>query len=133
MVEPLTDAVLETHNLSKNFGGLKATHDVSLSLHRNELHAVIGPNGAGKSTLVNLLAGEFAPSTGTIMLEGRDITSLTAWRRTRAGVARSFQRTNIFLPLSVHENVRLAAQASTGTMASLLGRASNASSLIATA
>ncbi len=133
MAEPLTDAVLETRGLSKNFGGLKATHDVSLSLHRNELHAVIGPNGAGKSTLVNLLAGEFAPSAGTILLEGRDITGLNTWRRTRAGVARSFQRTNIFLPLSVHENVRLAAQASTGTVASLFGRASNASTLIATA
>ncbi len=133
MAETLSEAVLETRGLSKSFGGLKATHDVSLSLHRNELHAVIGPNGAGKSTLVNLLAGEFAPSTGSILLEGRDITGLNTWRRTRAGVARSFQRTNIFLPLTVQENVRLAAQASTSTIASLLARASNASSLIITA
>jgi branched-chain amino acid transport system ATP-binding protein len=126
-------AVLETRGLSKNFGGLKAAQNVSLSLHRNELHAVIGPNGAGKSTLVNLLAGEFAPSDGTILLEGRDVTALTNWRRTRAGIARSFQRTNIFLPLSVHENVRLSAQAQTGTLASLIGRASRATSLMTTA
>ena len=124
--------VLQTEGLSKSFGGLQATRDVSLSLHRNELHAVIGPNGAGKSTLVNLLAGEFAPSTGRILLEGRDITSLNVWQRTRAGVARSFQRTNIFLPLTVHENVRLAAQARTGTLSSLMRRATNARALFET-
>ena len=122
--------VLATENLSKNFDGLKATDDVSLALHRNELHAIIGPNGAGKSTLVNLLAGEFAPSQGRILLEGEDITPLNAWQRTRAGIARSFQRTNIFLPLSVHENVRLAAQAPTGTLAALTRRANRAQYLI---
>jgi branched-chain amino acid transport system ATP-binding protein len=128
-----TSPVLETRGLSKSFGGLKATSNVSLSLHRNELHAVIGPNGAGKSTLVNLLAGELAPGEGTILLEGRDVTHLKSWRRTRAGIARSFQRTNIFLPLSVQENVRLAAQASTGTLATLTSRTSRARALIATA
>jgi branched-chain amino acid transport system ATP-binding protein len=133
MIDAASAAVLETHGLSKNFGGLKATHDVSLSLHRHELHAVIGPNGAGKSTLVNLLAGEFAPNAGTILLEGRDVTGLTNWRRTRAGIARSFQRTNIFLPLSVHENVRLSAQARTTTVASLIGRASRATALMTAA
>ena len=116
-------AVLEVQNLSKNFGGLRATRDVSLALHRNELHAIIGPNGAGKSTLVNLLAGEFAPTSGRIVLEGRDITGLNVWRRTRAGIARSFQRTNIFPSLSVLENVRLAAQARTGIVQSLFARA----------
>ena len=125
--------ILATEGLSKNFGGLAATRDVSLALHRNQLHAIIGPNGAGKSTLVNLLAGEFAPTAGRILLEGRDITHLTAWRRTRAGVARSFQRTNIFLPLSVHENVRLAAQASTPTLSALTRRASRTAALIETA
>jgi branched-chain amino acid transport system ATP-binding protein len=126
-------AVLETVALSKSFGGLKATNAVSLALHRNELHAVIGPNGAGKSTLVNLLAGEFAPSEGSILLDGFDVTALTNWRRTRAGIARSFQRTNIFLPLSVHENVRLAAQAQTSTIATLTRRTSVARDLMLTA
>ena len=125
--------VLATEGLSKNFGGLLATRDVSLALHRNQLHAIIGPNGAGKSTLVNLLAGEITPSAGTIFLDGRDITHLTAWKRTRAGVARSFQRTNIFLSLTVLENVRLAAQAATGTLRSLLHRAASARDLVATA
>jgi len=121
--------ILETTSLSKNFGGLRATRNVSLALHRNELHAVIGPNGAGKSTLVNLLAGEILPSEGRILLEGADITPLNVWRRTRAGVARSFQRTNIFLPLTVHENVRLAAQARTGLLHSLKRSASGARGL----
>ena len=133
MSDPANALVLQTEGLSKNFGGLKASRDVSLALHRNELHAVIGPNGAGKSTLVNLLAGEFPPSAGRILLEGRDITDLNVWRRTRAGVARSFQRTNIFLPMTVHENVRLAAQAGTKTLAALTRRAIRARSLIETA
>ena len=131
MADLAATPVLQTENLSKNFGGLSATRDVSLSLHRNELHAVIGPNGAGKSTLVNLLAGEFAPSSGRIFLEGLDVTGLDVWRRTRAGIARSFQRTNIFLPMTVHENVRLAAQARTPTLRALTHRASNALALFA--
>ena len=130
MADDATPPILQTEGLSKNFGGLRATRDVSLALHRNELHAVIGPNGAGKSTLVNLLAGELAPSTGRILLEGQDITALNVWRRTRAGVARSFQRTNIFMPLTVIENVRLAAQAKTATLATLVRRASTASVLV---
>jgi branched-chain amino acid transport system ATP-binding protein len=125
--------ILQTEHLSKSFGGLRASNDVTLALFRNQLHAVIGPNGAGKSTLVNLLAGEFAPSSGRILLEGQDVTALTAWRRTRAGIARSFQRTNIFLPLTVHENVRLAAQAQTTVVASLLRSAAGAGALMAKA
>jgi branched-chain amino acid transport system ATP-binding protein len=102
---------LETSGLSKSFGGLRAVRDVSLSLHAGELHALIGPNGAGKSTLVNLLSGEFRPTAGTIRLLGRDVTGEAPWSMTRLGVARSFQRTNIFRHLSVLENVRLAVQA----------------------
>ena len=103
--------LLVTRGLSKSFGGLKAVREVDLSLSPGELHAVIGPNGAGKSTLVNLLGGELPPSSGTIVLAGHRIESLPAHRRVHAGIARSFQRTNIFRPLSVRENVRLAAQA----------------------
>jgi branched-chain amino acid transport system ATP-binding protein len=90
---------------------LVAVCDVSISLHRGELHAVIGPNGAGKTTLVNMLSGEIRPSAGDIFLEGRNVTGQPAWRMTRMGVGRSFQRTNIFSSLTVLENVRLAAQA----------------------
>jgi len=103
--------VLETTALSKSFGGLAAVRDVSISLRRGELHALIGPNGAGKSTLVNLLAGEVRPTSGEIRLDGHPIEHLSAPRMARAGVGRSFQRTNIFPSLSILENVRLAAQA----------------------
>jgi branched-chain amino acid transport system ATP-binding protein len=113
MSEPRTNraAVLATHGLSRNFGGLAAVRDVSIALHHGELHAVIGPNGAGKTTLVNMLSGTLAPSAGRILLEGRDVAGEPVWRMARLGVGRSFQRTNIFLPLSVLENVRLAVQA----------------------
>ena len=84
---------------------------VSLTLRAGELHAVIGPNGAGKSTLVNLLAGELPPTEGSIWLNGADITGLDAGRRARAGIGRTFQRTDLMLDLPVLENVRLAAQA----------------------
>jgi branched-chain amino acid transport system ATP-binding protein len=109
-----TDAgpiVLATEALSKSFGGLRAVCDVSLGLMRHELHAVIGPNGAGKSTFVNLLAGELRPSAGRILLDGRDITATPVHQRAHLGIARSFQRTDIFKSLTVLENVRLAAQA----------------------
>jgi len=85
--------------------------DVSIALNRGELHALIGPNGAGKSTLVNLLSGELRPTSGTITLDGHPVTGTSAPRMAQAGVARSFQRTNIFAPLTIRENVRLAAQA----------------------
>jgi branched-chain amino acid transport system ATP-binding protein len=84
---------------------------VSLSLHHGELHAVIGPNGAGKTTLVNLLSGEIRPTAGRIELTGREVTGEPAWRLAQLGIGRSFQRTNIFAPLTVLENVRLATQA----------------------
>jgi branched-chain amino acid transport system ATP-binding protein len=105
--------LLETIALCRNFGGLKAVRDVSMSLALGELHAVIGPNGAGKSTLVNLLSGDVTPSSGTIQLAGADISRAPSHRRPHLGIARSFQRTNIFKPLTAFENVRLAAQAVT--------------------
>jgi branched-chain amino acid transport system ATP-binding protein len=103
--------VLATQGLRRNFGGLAAVRDVSISLQQGELHAVIGPNGAGKTTLVNLLAGALKPSAGRIVLEGRDVAGAPAWRMARLGIGRSFQRTNILANLSVLENVRLAVQA----------------------
>lgn len=106
-----SSAVLSTRALSKTFGGLRAVRDVTLDLHRNELHAVIGPNGAGKSTFVNLLTGQFRPTSGRLFLDGCDITATPAWRMPHLGIARSFQRTNILKSLTALENVRLAAQA----------------------
>ncbi len=108
----MTDAsILSARNMTKTFGGLVAVRDVTLDLAPRELHAVIGPNGAGKSTFVNLLTGQFAPTSGQMFLEGRDITGTPAHKMPSLGIARSFQRTNILKTLTVLENVRLAAQA----------------------
>ncbi|HEX7437626.1 MAG TPA: ABC transporter ATP-binding protein, partial [Caldimonas sp.] len=84
---------------------------VSIDLQRGEVHAVIGTNGAGKSTLINMLSGELAPTEGTIRLAGADITAWSQPKRARAGIGRSYQRTNIFDAFSVFENARLSAQA----------------------
>lgn len=104
--------MMEARGLSRRFGGLLAVADVSLTLRVGELHAVIGPNGAGKSTLVNLLAGELAPTQGTIHLDSSDITAFGAGRRAKAGIGRTFQRNNLMPNMTVLENVRLAAQVS---------------------
>jgi len=102
--------ILATRGLTCRFGGLVAVGDVSLELHRGKLHALLGPNGAGKSTFINLLSGELPPSGGSIALRGQDISRWTPDRRSRAGLGRSYQRTSVYLDLSVYENCRLAAQ-----------------------
>jgi len=104
------EPVLRIRSLSRNFGGLAAVKDVSLDLHVSELHAVIGPNGAGKSTLINLMSGDLRPSSGSIRYEGREIAGLSADRISRLGIARSYQKVNIFPWFTVFENCRLAAQ-----------------------
>jgi len=108
---PAGDVLLQAERLTRRFGGLAAVDDVTLDLLRGEVHAVIGTNGAGKSTLVNMLSGELTPSAGRIRLAGADISAWSQPRRARAGIGRSYQRTNIFDSLSVHENARLSAQA----------------------
>ena len=101
--------LLETRGLSKNFGGLKAVSDVNFRIERGEVRAVIGPNGAGKTTFVSLISGRIAPSAGTILFEGADVTALPAFRRVQRGIAYTFQITSIYANLSVAENVALAA------------------------
>ena len=120
----MTEALLSARKLTRRFGGLAAVNDVTLDLWRERIHAVIGPNGAGKSTLTNLLSGDLAPTTGTITLAGRDVTGWSPERISRAGLGRSYQKTNIFLPFTVWENVRLAAQSRTPHAAGWLRRAS---------
>ena len=104
------ELLLAATGLTKRFGGLAAVNGVSLELHRNRIHAVIGPNGAGKSTLTNLLSGDLVPTSGKVMLGGRDATGWSAEKISQHGLGRSYQKTNIFLPFTVWENVRLAAQ-----------------------
>jgi ABC-type branched-subunit amino acid transport system ATPase component len=102
--------LLESHALTKVFGGLVAVNAVDFRVRRGELRAVIGPNGAGKTTFFNMLTGVLPPSHGRIVFKGRDITRLPAHAVSRLGIARSYQVTNIFGDLSVFENVRIAAQ-----------------------
>jgi len=106
----MTEPALKVTALTKRFGGLTAVNDVSLQIAKGTLHAVIGPNGAGKSTLIHLLSGDLRPTSGNIALDGRDVSSMPPDQRSRAGIGRSYQKTNIFPAFSVLENCRLAAQ-----------------------
>ena len=106
----MTEVLLSAAGLTKRFGGLAAVNDVSLELWRGRIHAVIGPNGAGKSTLTHLLSGDLAPTSGQVRLGGIDVTGWAPEQMSQQGLGRSYQKTNIFLPFTVGENVRLAAQ-----------------------
>ncbi|HQN68218.1 MAG TPA: ABC transporter ATP-binding protein [Anaerolineaceae bacterium] len=108
------DIILETHNLTRYFGGLAAVDDVSIQIERNTLHAIIGPNGAGKTTLFNLISGVLKPTSGNVVYKGQDLIKLPVHRMIHMGLGRSFQITNIFPNLSAFENVRLAAQSMRG-------------------
>jgi branched-chain amino acid transport system ATP-binding protein len=102
--------LLSAQNITKRFGGLAAVQDVSVDLWQGHIHAVIGTNGAGKSTLTHMLSGDLVPTSGRITLDGQDVTGWAPERISRAGLGRSYQKTNIFLPFTVWDNVRLAAQ-----------------------
>ena len=130
MTDAPSSALLKTAELTRRFGGLTAVNKVSLVLEPNELHAVIGPNGAGKSTLVNLLSGELLPTSGSIMLAGQDVTRVPVHRRVHQGIARSFQRTNVFKEMTVLENVRLAAQAAFAPAGGMFQSAAKARDLV---
>ena len=106
----MSEVLLSAQNLTKRFGGLAAVNDVSINLQRKQIHAVIGPNGAGKSTLTNLLSGDLLPTSGSVQLGDTEITGWSPEKISRQGLGRSYQKTNIFLPFSVWDNVRLAAQ-----------------------
>ena len=100
--------VLRLERLNKSFGSLVVTDDVDLTVAPGERHVIIGPNGAGKTSLVNQIGGQLQPSSGRILLNDRDITGSAPYRISRMGVARTFQRNNLFQNLSVIENIRLA-------------------------
>ena len=100
--------VLRLDRLNKSFGSLVVTDNVDLVVASGERHVVIGPNGAGKTSLVNQIGGQLKPSSGRILLKDRDITGSSPNRISRLGVARTFQRNNLFQNLSVIENIRLA-------------------------
>jgi len=103
--------MLQTKDLTIRFGGHVAVNAVSCAFAPGTLTAIVGPNGAGKTTYFNLISGQLKASAGSVTLDGRDISSLGVSARTRAGLGRAFQLTNLFPNLSVAENVRLAVQA----------------------
>jgi ABC-type branched-subunit amino acid transport system ATPase component len=111
--------LLETRGLSRNFGALAATREVSFKLEAGARRALIGPNGAGKTTFVNLLTGVLRPSRGTVLLKGRDITSASQAERVKLGIARTFQINRLFRGLSVLENVYIAVAERVGAAPSM--------------
>jgi len=106
--------MLEVRNVTKRFGNLIAVKNVSMSVKRGELRAIIGPNGAGKTTFFNMISGYFAPTAGSILFDGQDVTQVPAHRRVGLGMGRTFQITEIFPELTVHENVLTAAEVAAG-------------------
>ena len=107
-------SLLELRSVSRRFGALQALSDISLQVAQGELRAVIGPNGAGKTTLFNLISGFFPPSSGEIVFDGEAIQRVNPAALVRRGIIRTFQITEVFLSLSVRENVRIAAEVSLG-------------------
>jgi branched-chain amino acid transport system ATP-binding protein len=105
---------LETRDLTIRFGGHVAVDHITCAFFPGELTAIVGPNGAGKTTYFNLMSGQLSASDGAVLIEGEDVTRLSAPQRTRLGLGRAFQLTNLFPRLSVSENVRLATQAKAG-------------------
>jgi branched-chain amino acid transport system ATP-binding protein len=106
----MPDVLLSTRSLTRRFGGLAAVSDVAIGIEHGRLHAVLGPNGAGKTTLINLLSGDLDASSGSVIYKGEDITRHSPDRRSRMGIGRSYQKTNIFPAFTALENCRLAAQ-----------------------
>ena len=110
----MRQTILSISDLSKTFGGVVATDDLSLDIEQGELHAIIGPNGAGKTTLIAQLSGEIFPDNGRIVFQEKNITMLPPYKRSRLGIARSFQITSLMLEMNVIDNVALATQANDG-------------------
>ena len=106
--------MLETRNLTKSFGPIQVTKGVSLKLEKGERRVILGPNGAGKTTLFNKLVGEITPNSGTIHVDGADVTGLRVADRARRGLSRSYQKNTLFDGLTIRENLGLAAAVALG-------------------
>ena len=103
-------AILETANIEKHFGGLRANQDISIKMEEGAITSIIGPNGAGKTTLFNIMTGLYEPDSGRILFQEQDITGWPIHKIVELGIARSFQVLNIFNEISPFENIRLAVQ-----------------------
>ena len=111
----MTAPILQTRDVSRHFGAVRAVAGVTLDFEPGKVHAVIGPNGAGKTTLIDLLSGDLAPTSGTIRFKGDDITGAPAHRISRLGVGRSYQKSNIFRDFTCLDNCWLGAQSRLST------------------
>ncbi|HQT67269.1 MAG: ABC transporter ATP-binding protein [Rhodospirillales bacterium 20-60-12] len=107
-------SLLQLDHISRRFGAIKALTDISIDVAQGELRAIIGPNGAGKTTLFNLISGFFPPSEGKIIFDGSEITAVSPAILVKRGIIRTFQITEIFLDLTVYENLRVAAETAMG-------------------
>lgn len=115
-------AILQTIDIKKSFGGLDVLTGVAFDVGEREKFAVIGPNGAGKTTLFNIISGKFPPTSGRVMFNGRDVSRMSPHRRSRRGMARSFQITNIFQNLSALDNVLAGVRSRAGLRHHMLRR-----------
>lgn len=115
-------AILETVDIKKSFGGLEVLTSVSFEVGEKEKFAVIGPNGAGKTTLFNIISGKFPPTSGQVKFSGKDVSSFSPYRRSRLGMSRSFQITNIFQKLSAVDNVLTGVRSRSGMRHHLVRR-----------
>ncbi len=127
------NVLLEINALVKTFGGVAATDKVDLEVRKGELHAIIGPNGAGKTTLISQLSGAVIPDSGTILLNGKNITKKPAYTRARMGIARSYQITSLVMEMTVRQNVALAVQSKEGHAFRFIRAANNIAHLQNTA
>ena len=105
----MTDAILDIRNISKSFGALKASNNVTFDLKAGEIHALIGPNGAGKSTLIKQIAGNLTPDEGSVWFDGQDVTALNTVARARLGLGRTFQMSSLAMEYTVLQNAVLGA------------------------
>jgi len=129
----VVDPLLRVENLVRRYGGIIATDNLSLDVAPGELHAIIGPNGAGKTTLISQLTGQVMPNSGAIHFAGREVTHLPSYKRSRLGLARSFQITSLLPDFTACDNVALAAQAHDGHSFHFWGNARKVSHLRKTA
>jgi branched-chain amino acid transport system ATP-binding protein len=114
-METVMNTVLEAKGICKYFGGLRAVHEVSMSVKEGDVFGIIGPNGAGKTTFFNVCSGIYSPTRGQIFLNGKDITSMRSEQIARKGLARTFQNIKLFSHMTVLENVKIGFHINTGT------------------
>ena len=129
----MTDAILYTHGITKSFGALAASSDISIDLKAGEIHALIGPNGAGKSTLIKQIAGALRPDSGTVIFDGTDVTTLSTAARARLGMGRTFQVSSLAMEYTVLQNAVLGALGQRGDVFRFFAPVMNDDDLIAAA